>query len=343
MSKVNNPAAYRARKREQRKNFQKRKRNEDVGENLTDVAKKIRKTQLNELIENGYKDLRKHGRKCSRCNKLCIKADELTVNTILKEDETSCGSYCNHKTKRIIWQTFCSTCVSERQKISLIEGTNRFDGQQVNALMRHLSMTPKDRRDAMNQLREQFGGKCAACGIQTIRGGKSGFRQESFTDMFPKSRPVDNPSCEVKDLRLVCLACQNFQNDLNWNEIFDAFVEIQQAPHKPKNLTPLSQKESRYLLKTKCRNGKSEELKRKLFDRDGRHCQYTGVEMKFEPDHWNSVSFDRFDPQQDYTFENIHLVCQNINYIKKQSITQEELLAWIEHIRGPKFVFNNTL
>jgi hypothetical protein len=341
---LNDPTQYREEMRENgRKKYDKRKRSDD-SDNLKDsksnLTRKSQKTRYDQLISSGFIDMRIQEKKCSRCTKLCVKSEEFTVDTILKDNETLCVYKIDKRVNRIYWQYFCIICKNENERNSHINGTGKFDSNQVGNLRRHLTMTSKEMRIALNQLREQFGGKCAACGIQTIPKGKSGFRQQSLTDMYPKNRPDDDKSCSVDDMRLVCLACQYHQHDLNWNEFFDTFREIQQALHKPKNLTPLNQEELEYFLNSGDHSfGKNIDLRRKLFARDGRNCQYTGVEMRFEPGYWNSVSFDRFDSSQKYTLENTHLVCKTINYIKKQAITEQELKDWIAHVRSPNFVF----
>jgi hypothetical protein len=347
MLKVNNPSIYREKDRtkkrnNQKRNQQKRKRNEDVKENQIDVLRKTQKTKLDVFILQGFIDSRKYGKKCPSCHKLYVKSEELTFEIALKDNETPCGYQRFIGRNRINWNSYCLTCQTTIQKKSYIEGTRSFDTHQIITLKRHLAMTTDEMRVALNHFREQFGEKCAACGIQTIRGGKSGFRQESLTDMYPKKRTRADPSCGIEDLRLVCLACQYFQNNSNWiNEFDNSLCEIQVAPYKPKNLSPLNDTELSYLLNTKSnRNGKTIELKLKLFARDGRHCRYTGVEMRFESGYWNSVSFDRFNSKEIYTFENTQLVCQSINYVKNGSITEDELNDWITHVRSPNFVFS---
>ncbi len=332
---INDPYKIRAQKRNQKKTQRKRKRNNEIE---ADVARKTRKTQLDKLIEEGYKDLRNFGKKCPTCSKLYVKAEELMSYTMLKDDVTPCGYTYDKGSKRIYW-SYCLLCKRKTLNANYIEGKKQFDGNQIVTLQRHLNMTRENIRIAMNQLRKQFDGKCAACGIETIQKGKSGWKQQSFTDMYPKRRYTDNPSCEVEDIRMVCLACQYFQDTLNWNELFNALCEIQNAEQKTKNLSPLNDNELSYL--NSIRGGRTKKFKHKLFDRDGRHCQYTGVEMKFEPYHWNTMSFDRFNSQQLYTIENTHLVCKNINFVKKRTITEEELLAWLKHIRSPNFVFQH--
>ncbi len=340
MSTINDPAKFRKRDREQQKNRRKRKREEVEEEKI--VEKKNRKTQVDELIASGYTDARKHGKTCPTCDKMYIKSDGLTTVNMLQDNETLCGYSVRHKRKCIQWSSHCISCHNKIRNKSYFEGTREFDNKQIHILKRHLPMNTKDRRKVVHQLREESKGNCAICGIQTIRAGKSGFRKESFTDMYPKRRTHDDPSCGVADLRLVCNACQNFQNDLNWNEVFDALCTIREVNQAYKNLSPLNDDEWSYFIYSACHNnGKTPSIKRELFDRDGRHCQYTGIEMKFEAHHWNTVSFDRFDSKQLYTLENTHLVCKNINYVKRDSITEEELFAWLKHIRGPNFVFQH--
>ncbi len=240
MAKINDPAKIREKARQK---GQKRKRNE-VEKIQADVS---RKTKLDELIANGNVDARTLGKECPRCSKLYFKLEEYTADIILKDNETLCGFFRDKRRNRINWQSPCLSCGSEMKKKSHVEGTGSFNHAQIGTLKRHLAMTPDELRIALNQLREQFGGKCAACGIQTIRRGKSGFRQESFTDMYPKKRTHEDPSCRIEDMRLVCLACQFFQHRSNWNNEFkDSFIEIQQAPHKSKNSSPLNDDELTY-------------------------------------------------------------------------------------------------
>jgi hypothetical protein len=339
MSKINNPAETRDRARKNRN--RKRGRDENIKQNQMAVARKNRKTQLDELLAKGYTDLRRIGDECTACHKKRIKSETLTVDSVLNDDETPSSSSYNHQSKVIKWHS-CLPCDKKQQQIRYINGTKAFDNHHIKTLQRHLSKSRDDIKLAINQFREQFDGKCAACGIQTIKKGKSGFRQESFTDMYPKKRTRDDPSCDVDDMILVCLACQYFQDNLSWGEFYGALCEVRCVEGKSKNLSPLTENETLYLISGSRSNGKTVSLRRKLFTRDGRHCQYTGIEMKFEAKHWNTVSFDRLDTQiERYNFENTHLVCKNINYIKKHSITEDELKDWIAHVRSPDFVFQH--
>lgn len=339
--KRNNPAEHRedVRKR-MRATKQNNKNVKEHKEKKLVADRNRRRERVCKEIGGGRKDGRKTGRLCPRCQKVCVKEEEQDVNAVPGENETFCGFRLDDPGEiHVKWAQCCFVCNTRRHGVDYRKGGTAFDRRHVGTLKRHLAMTSAEIRVVINQLREKCGGICAGCGILTLRKGMSGWKQESFTDIFPSRRPKEAPSCGVEDISIVCLTCQWCQHDLDWEEFGKVIRRIRSGPEQNRGVE-FSKQERRWygILSTHGPNIVDKEV---IVARQGRHCHFTGIEMMFESKHWNTASWDRDDSSMPYTSENTHLVCHHINIMKQRSITESELLEWIAHVRGPEFVFTD--
>lgn len=319
----------------------------------TKQKKRVERLQyIDNLIANGCKDQRRYNSKCPRCNLIRIPY-ELHEHT-LTEGETF--SYCNvnKKDKIILWQQMCVPCTQLSRVSSYTDGTSRFITTKVTALNFHIDNTTTYRREVLDMIINRDRGICATCGITTIFRGKSGWKQFSINDKHPDKRHINvtsasgavdrvrtnTPPC---DLVTSCLACNSFQNSLPWSKALHALDIIAHSPYavNPNFKDQLTKDEKRWARVS--RNIQCpEKLKLQLMEAYGRRCHYTGTPLVFAPNDPFTASFDRIDSSKPYTFEQTRLTTKHINYVKKSSITEDELLDWLRHLRENKdFIHSN--
>lgn len=306
---------------------------EDAEKKKQDLCDK-RKERLKTLLID-HRDIRKLGTQCTQCRLFRV-PHEKSDTWELKNDETFTG-FKHNKSKAVVWCTACDACEKKRRLTGYVTNNSPvFVTGLANNLNRHLNGTLEKRREALEKIRKIAGGNCTACGIKVISAGKSGFRQESVTDINPKNRPIDEET-PIHELVVVCLACQNFQNSLNWEDFKVALRTIATSVPEKNMIEPqFSQEEMEWIDNLKW-NKKSCPIPVRLevVKRDGRKCVYTGVDLQFSSaPAWNKASYDRLDSDQPYSLENTQLACLNINLTKKYAIDSNELNAWLTHLRN---------
>lgn len=290
-----------------------------------------RKVKLQQLLDEGAKDARVEGKKCSHCKKVYRVED---LNYTLLENETYCR-YISRKSSRhvnvICWATRCVKCYCIYDGNRYKTRSASFDAHQTKTLRTHRNGTEASRRELMLALRKVSQGMCAACSIPLVRQGMAGWTQESVNDMNPKQRKVDEET-PLDELTMVCLACNYAQNKMDWSEFQEMLRTIASGTPDRANTNTLSQKDISYLeLGVKeC----SVRMKQEIIAKSGRYCHLTGIEVVFESNKWNSISFDRDDSSKPYSVEQTHVCCKHINFVKKGTITEAQTREWVANIRS---------
>ncbi|MBX9636007.1 MAG: hypothetical protein K2Q45_00460 [Nitrosomonas sp.] len=290
--------------------------------------KTYRIEKLVNAMKNGAVDKRKEKR-CGVCKRLHIDDVQATSTTFDEQKYTITGIVYVVKKKEIFWKTQCIRCTAQTKAKKYVAGGNAFVEQIVKSMTYHLAGTYLETKAKFNTLLKESNNKCAICNIELILKGKSGWKQLSITDKYPNLRS-STKTCELSDLAVVCLACQKFQNDMPWHVLKHAILEISET------CTGLNQNAIKHencnfdmtVSYKRCR----EPFQSKLIAYYGMHCAYTGILMTRKSHSWKTISFDRHDSQKFYSFQNVQLVCKNINYVKSKNINDTHVKEWLFHL-----------
>lgn len=291
---------------------------------------KKRKIELASFIN--YNDTRSSCcLKCNMCLKTKIAVEESNTYT-LKPDETFTGSLIKNDQKKIRWFSICVTCAKQQRAQNYLNGGVRFTKGLVHLIRAHKSVSPLDAKLILDELIKSEASKCFTCDIDLIAKGKSGFSQMSINKIHP-----DKPKSNI--VHMSCLACNLAQNDLPYIEFLRFLYTIAKNTRVKNNTEALNEKELQWLnwIAIACPN----DVRLFVANKYGRYCYYTGLEIAFESFKFNTASFDRINSKLPYSNDQVQLVCKNINYVKKLSISEAELLKWLAHLRNNKeFIFN---
>jgi len=325
------PNAEYVKKKKRARTFQTNKRDNIDSKRLTKL--KTLDT-INNLILDGFIDIRYHNKKCNKCGKICI---SVNPNGDYNSDiytETSYRKLVRKKSKKIDWQINCMKCTNLNSQKWRDDSLN-FNSNLMKVLKSHLTGTLDDLYKCVDIIRTRDNDICQMCGIKTIPQTKSGWRQLTFNDMHPDKRE-HNKTAHINDIVCSCLACNFFQNKLSWNTAYEALLTIRNIHENQINPIPdfyytLPKDKQQWIYN----NGKGcpVEIRKIIINRDQDICRLTGVKLVFVPNCWNTISFDRIDSKLPYTVENTQLVCKHINYTKKDLITQNQLNEWLAHIK----------
>lgn len=293
--------------------------------------KTARREKIAKWIKDGARDRRHSEKKCKGCNKLCVKEERLGYE--LKVGETFTRARLMENGTMIYWRRSCNTCLRIWTQTRYRTSEVAFNAHQAQTLKSHRNGTEKERRAMILKLREASNGICAACGITLVQRGVAGWKQESVNDINPRTRKLEEET-PWSDLAMACNACQFAQNNYNWDEFQDMLHTIARGAPERTNQGALTAKDRKYLRygDMKC----SLDIKLGCIEKNGRYCVLSGMEVVFEANKWNSISFDRDDSKLDYSVEQTSVTCKHINFVKKGAVTREQTLEWIAHIRANK-------
>lgn len=278
---------------------------------------------------NGLKDVRWIGKKCPRCQKQNIHA-ELHDGSILEDNKTLCSFIVDKKKNVIQWNSHCMTCQVEYRK-KHNQTLDGFTNVLAQNLRIHVDGDIHDMKIVIESIRNRCKGFCKSCGISLIQKQKSGWRQETINVRSPELFTIGKRTVDEVYLSQSCLACNAFQNNFSWKQHLQNLIELCNIPHQQNTDFSKIHKNwvhdigsRKYLIK----------LPQDLLSIQGKYCAASGIEMKFIPGYWNSVSIDKIDGKKGYVFENCRLVCKCINFVKNFSIDESQLQEWIQHIRA---------
>lgn len=303
------------------------------------------KAKIDNWILNGIVDRRNYQKPCPDCGKICIpfeKHDETFDPNIHTETRSTIRS----DQSTFDWQSKCRNCMGIYNSIANNDPVNFFDSQ-LPTIKRHLIGTTEELKQLVKFIADRDNAICRSCGVKTILETKSGWRQFSLNDMHPDRRKVTKVA-PIEDIACSCLACNLFQNDLSWDKFQIALREVASADLKLIGQTSdtksffdsLSKKERNYII-----HGAADpdtcpiDIRIDMINMYQNICQLLGTKVVFEPNKWNSASYDRHNSKQPYTvIGNVQLTGTHANFVKQKKITNDQMMQWRTYIRNnPKF------
>lgn len=287
--------------------------------------KEKRKEYLSSLIL--YKDTRSYNnKKCIECLKTKVEYENSAYYS-LASDETFATTSVSTSRKELMWLSRCVICSKQRQETQYTNGGLHFEYKQIHTIRSHTDKSRDDAKIHLDNLYKLSNNKCFTCNVELVNLGKSGFAQASINKLHP-----NRPDCKI--VQLSCLACNLCQNKLPYIDFLKHLVLIANNNTIKSNKNTLGKNELIWLKRGGVNTIQCPATVRlHVVEKYGRYCVYTGLEVSFESNKFNTASFDRIDSSKPYSNDQVLLVCKHINYVKRGAITEQELIKWITHVR----------
>lgn len=294
--------------------------------NKNDTDRNRHKNREQYLLSVGYKDTRKTSRlTCTVCLKVKVAVED-SNNRVLLENETFGGTEVTNARKVIQWVSKCNICRRKADNNSHLKGGARFILNQISSIRIHTNETPDDGRKRLIELCRIDRNCCYTCNVPLIKHGKAGFAQMSINNLNPDQK-------DLTVLHLSCVACNLCQNKLPYLEFLKGLISItKNIDTSNMNCNPLNEHELKWLQQGIFDNTCPTNIRLHVAEKYGRYCVYTGLEVCFSPNKFNTASFDRINSKLPYSKEQTQLVCKHLNYMKKGAITENELYKWLDHL-----------